>query len=206
VQAVGKIPVDVNALGVDVLSLSAHKLYGPKGVGALYVRRGTRLAPLFGGGHQEGRRRAGTENVAGIVGLGQACVVAAARLGEDIRHCAALRDELESALLAGVENALVHASAAPRLPGTSSMGFCGVEGEALQIALDVRGVAVSTGAACSSSSGKASPVLAALGVPPALARGTIRFSVGRGSSREEIRRTASVVVETVARLRAAARS
>ncbi len=201
VQAVGKVPVDVEALRVDLLSLSSHKLHGPKGVGALYIRRSTRIAPLLLGGHHETRRRAGTENLPAIVGFGKACELARARLDGDGSTIRALRDRLEAGLTARVADAVVNGGATSRLPGTSSIAFPGVEGDALLMALDLNGVAVSTGSACTSESNAPSHVLEAMGLPDVLARGAIRFSLGRDNTEAEVDHVIDVVASLVARLK-----
>ncbi len=201
VQSAGKIPVDVNELGVDLLSLSAHKFYGPKGVGALFVRSGTKLRQfLFGGHHQRGFRP-GTENVPGIVGMGKAAEIAHQLLAGDARRISTLRDRLEHGLLARVPDARVNASGAPRTPNTSNISFAGIEGEALVIALDLRGIAVSTGAACSSGAVEPSHVLTAIGLSASEARSSIRFSLGRGTTEAEIDSVLRAVPEAVAQLR-----
>jgi cysteine desulfurase len=201
VQAVGKIPVDVAALGVDLLSLSSHKIYGPKGAGALYVRRGSRISPLIRGGHHESRRRAGTENLPSIVGFGKACELAKARLEEDAARVSALRNRLQTGLRERLPGAEPFGHLAPRLPGTLSMGFSGVEGDALLMALDLSGVAVSTGSACTSGSSAPSHVLEAMKVPELLAAGAIRFSLGRHNTEEEVDKVLDIVVKVVTRLR-----
>jgi cysteine desulfurase len=201
VQAAGKIPVDVEDLGVDLLSLSSHKIYGPKGMGALFVRRGTRVAPLMLGGHQESRRRAGTENLPAVVGFGKACELARARLAADAERIRALRDRLEAGITARVGGAVVIGREGARLPGTSSIAFPGVEGDALLMALDLKGVAVSTGSACTSDSKSPSHVLSAMGVLDGLARGAIRFSLGRGNIAEEVDRVVDLAADMADRLK-----
>lgn len=201
VQALGKTPVNVNELGVDLLSVSAHKIGGPKGVGALYVRKGTRLAPILRGGHQERDLRAGTENVPGIAGFGAAVEAAAREMGEWPRRLAEMRDRLEGAIMSGVPDAVVNGGTVPRLPQISNVGFAGIEGEALLLALDVQGITVSTGSACRSGAPEGSHVLKAMGVPAATARGSVRFSLGLGNDAAQIERAATVVVETVRKLR-----
>lgn len=202
VQAIGRVPVDVDALGVDLLSLSGHKIYGPKGVGALYIRRGTRIAPLILGGHQERRRRGGTENVAGIVGLGRAAELALQRLGEVAEREARLRDRLEQGLRERVPHIRVNGHPTERLPNTLNVGFRFVEGEALLMNLDLEGVAVSTGSACSSGDLEPSHVLTALGVPVEEAHGTLRFSLGKGNTAEEVDRAIAAVARVVEKVRA----
>lgn len=204
VQAAGRIPIDVNELGVDYLTISAHKFNGPHGVGALYIRRGARVTPVISGGSQEGGRRAGTLNVAGIAGMGVAAELAAAGLGERGTLVAGLRDRLERGILERIPDCLVNgprAEAAARLPGHLNVSFHGVEGEALLMALDLSGIAVSTGSACSSGSLEPSHVLVAMGVDPGLARGAIRFSLGHGNTVDEVDTVLDILSRAVARLR-----
>lgn len=201
VQSVGKIPVDVQALQVDLLSLSGHKLYAPKGAGALFIKSGTRLRPLFYGGHHQRGFRPGTENVAGIVGLGKAAEVARLGLTEDAVRVSGLRDILERGLLARVPGSRASAANAPRTPNTSNIVFPGIEGEALVIALDLKGLACSTGAACSSGAVEPSHVLTAIGLCAADARASIRFSLGRQTTAAEIDAALEMVPAAVAQLR-----
>ena len=201
VQTAGKMALDVTRLGVDLLSISGHKFGAPKGVGALYVRKGTRLRPIFYGGHHERDRRPGTENVAGIVALGRAVELAQAHRGQDASRLAALRDTLENALVAQVSSARVNGARAPRTPNTSNITFPFIEGESLVIALDLKGVACSTGAACSSGAVEPSHVLTAIGLPPDEARASLRFSLGHGNTREEIDYAIGVIPAAVERLR-----
>jgi len=201
VQSAGKIPLNVNALGVDLLAISGHKIYAPKGIGALYIRGGTRLRQLLYGGHHQRGFRPGTENVPGIVGLGKAAEMARQSLAEDAVRVSALRDDLERGLLARVPQARANAAAAPRTPNTSNMTFPGIEGEALIIALDLKGLACSTGAACSSGAVEPSHVLTAIGLPPEEARASIRFSLGRHTAPAEIAFALDVVPAAVAQLR-----
>jgi len=201
VQSVGKIPVDVKALQLDLLSLSGHKLYAPKGVGAIYIKGGTRLRQLLYGGHHQRGFRPGTENVAGIVGLGKAAELARVSLAEDATRISALRDKLEQGLLARVPDARANAAGAPRTPNTSNITFSGIEGEALIIALDLKGLACSTGAACSSGAVEPSHVLTAVGLPAAEARASIRFSLGRHTTAAEIDAALEIVPAAVAQLR-----
>jgi cysteine desulfurase len=202
VQAVGKIPVDVKALGVDLLTLSGHKVYAPKGVGALFVRRNTHLQPLSYGGHHERDRRAGTENVAGIVGLGRAAELARQSLAAESRRLAALRDRLERGILEKVPDTAVNGDPLHRIPNTSNLRFDYVEGEALVIALDLKGVACSTGAACSSGAIEPSHVLTAIGLRPEQARASLRFSLGRQTTAEQVDRLLQILPGVVAHLRA----
>ena len=186
VQALGKVPVDVATLGVSLYSMSAHKLYAPKGVGALYVRKGTKLAPLSFGGHHERDRRPGTENVPGIAGFGAAAELAARELRQQAEPVAALRDRLERAVLDRIPGTGVNGAVAPRTPNTTNIYFDGIDGEALVIALDLRGFAVSTGSACSSGAITPSHVLVALGLSAERARASIRFSLGRSNTAEQV--------------------
>jgi len=201
VQSAGKLPLDVEALGVDLLSLSAHKVRGPKGVGALYVRKGARLRPLLHGGHHERDRRPGTENVPGIVGLGRAAELAAANLPADAARVASLRDTLECEITARVPHARVNCAGAPRTPNTSNITFPFAEGEALVIALDLKGVACSTGAACSAGAVEPSHVLTAIGLPADEARASLRFSLGHDTTGAEIDYALSVIPGAVEHLR-----
>lgn len=201
VQSAGKLPIDVNALQVDLLSISGHKLYGPKGIGALYVRGGTRLAQLLYGGHHQRGFRPGTENVPGIVGLGAAAEVARKSLAADAARISALRDGLEEGLLQRVPDARVNAAGPSRSPNTTNIVFPGIEGEALVIALDLKGVACSTGAACSSGAIEPSHVLTAIGLPPEDARASLRFSLGRHTTAEEVDLALQIVPAAVAQLR-----
>ncbi|MGD0226659.1 MAG: cysteine desulfurase NifS [Terriglobia bacterium] len=202
VQSIGKIPVDVEKLGVDLLALSAHKLNGPKGVGALYVRKGTILRPLLHGGHHERDRRPGTENVAGVVGLGAAAEIARARLAEEHDRVAALRDRLEAGILASVPYVAVNGDRAHRVPTTTNLTFDYLEGEGFVIAMDLRGVACSTGSACSSGSLEPSHVLSAIGLRPEQARASIRFSLGRFNADEDVDATLRILPAVVEQLRA----
>jgi cysteine desulfurase len=202
VQSAGKIPIDVNALRVDLLSLSGHKLYAPKGVGALYVRSGTRLRQLLYGGHHQRGFRPGTENVAGIVGLGKASELAGNALANDAKRVAALRDKLERSLLDRIPQVRVNGSAAPRTPNTTNVMFRGSEGEALVIALDLKGLACSVGAACSSGAVEPSHVLTAIGLSQEEAKSSLRFSLGRHTTESEIDFALEVIPAAVAHLRA----
>ncbi len=204
VQAAAKIPLDVQQLGCDLLSISGHKIGAPQGSGALYVRRGVRLQPLLYGGHHERDRRAGTENVAGIVGLGEAARLAQLELPAEGPHLAALRDRLEQGMLAAVPETRVSGAGAPRVPNTTNIRFHGVEGEALVIALDLQGFCVSTGAACSSGAIEPSHVLTAMGMSFSDARSCLRFSLGKSSSEAEVDALLQVAPEAVTRLRALA--
>ncbi len=201
VQAAGKIPLDAKALGVDLLSISGHKIYAPKGVGALFVRRNTLLKPLSYGGHHERDRRAGTENVAGIVGLGRAAEIARQSLAAESARLGALRDRLERGILAHVDEAGVNGDPLRRVPNTTNIHFDHVEGEALVISLDLKGIACSTGAACSSGAIEPSHVLTAIGLRSDQARASLRFSLGRHNTAEQVDRVIEVLPEVVARLR-----
>ncbi|MFN2597240.1 MAG: cysteine desulfurase family protein [Pyrinomonadaceae bacterium] len=201
VQAAGRMTVDAQALGCDLLSLSAHKLNAPKGVGALYVRRSTRLSPQSIGGHQERGRRAGTEAVPSIVAFGRAAQLAREELGERVAHTRSLRDYFESGVEARVSGVVFNGDRARRLPHLSNVSFRFVEGEGLLINLDMQGVAVSTGSACSSGSLEPSPVIRALGRDDELARGSIRFSLGKDTTREEIDYVLEVLPRAVENLR-----
>lgn len=200
VQAYGRLPIDVSRDPVDLLSLSAHKLHGPKGAGALWVRSGTRVSAAITGGHQERGRRGGTENVAAVAGFGVAATLASQRLEEDAACIRALRDRLEQALLP-IEGTRIVGRTQPRLPNTVTALFADVEGEALLMGLDLEGVCVSSGSACTSGSLEPSHVLRAMGVEERWARGAVRFSLGRGNTAEEIDRTAALVAQLVPRLR-----
>ncbi len=202
VQAAGKVPVDVKTIGCDLLSISGHKIHAPQGVGALYVRKGTLLQPMLYGGRHERARRAGTENVAGIVALGKAAELAKSGLmNGEIERVRQLRDRIEQAVMSSVEAVGVNSGGAPRVPNTSSIYFDYIEGEALVIALDLKGVAVSTGAACSSGAIEPSHVLTAMGLSPDRARASLRFSVGKQNTSEDVDLLLSILPETVARLR-----
>ncbi len=202
VQSTGKIAVDVEKLGVDLLSISAHKLHGPQGVGALYLRKGTILRPLLYGGHHERDRRPGTENVAGIVGLGKAAEIARARRQQEAARLSALRDRLEENILETIPLVAVNGDRARRLPTTTNLSFDYIEGEGFVIAMDLRGVACSTGAACSSGSLEPSHVLSAIGLSPQQARSCIRFSLGCLNTDADIDYTLEVLPAVVEQLRA----
>ena len=201
VQSAGKIPVDARTLGVDLLSVSAHKLYGPKGVGALWIRRGLRLLPILTGGKHERSRRAGTENVAGIAGFGTASALAASKMDAEAPRMAALRDRLERGVLDAVTGTAVNGDASSRVPNTTNISFDRVEAESLLIALDLEGVAVSTGSACSSGTLEPSHVLKAMGFPAHRTQNSIRFSLGAGNTEAEIDRVIGVLPRIVEKLR-----
>lgn len=201
VQSAGKIPVDVNEMKADFLALSAHKIYGPKGVGALYVRENTPLEPLFFGGTSERDKRPGTENVAGIVGFGKAAELARANLADETTRIRELRDTLEQGIIASVPDARVNGAAARRTPNTANITFANGDGESLVIALDLQGVQVSTGAACSSGATLPSHVLRAIGLPREEAKCTLRFSLGRFTTDEDVRCALNAIPAAVERLR-----
>jgi cysteine desulfurase len=202
VQAAAKIPLNVNRIGCDLLSISGHKMHAPQGTGALYVRKATKLEPMLFGGSHERSRRAGTENVPGIVGLGKAAELARRALenGED-RELSSLRNRLQDSILKAVESAGVNGAGAPRVPNTTNIYFDYIEGEALVIALDLKGLSVSTGAACSSGAIEPSHVLTAMGLPADRARASIRFSLGRQNNAEDIGLALDLVPAAVERLR-----
>jgi cysteine desulfurase len=200
-QAVGRVGVDVNDLGVDLMSMSAHKLHGPKGVGALYVRRGTRLSPILVGGAQERSRRAGTENVAGIVGFGRAAALALKGLKPRAMKVAALRDRLEQGLFRRVEGVRLNGHRLARAPGTLNVSFANADGEAILIGLDLEGVAASSGAACASGVARPSHVLLAMGRTSVEARSSVRFSFHVGNTDEDVDRLLDLIPAIVERVR-----
>ena len=201
VQAVGKVPIDFRGCGIGLLALSGHKIHAPKGIGALVIRKGVKLAPLIHGGPQERNRRGGTENVAGIVGLGKACELAMAGMTEASRRVAVLRDRLEADILAAVPDAVVNGERNRRLPTTSNISFPGLDADSLLLNLDLQGIAASSGSACSSGVMKESPVLAAMGLEREHVRGAIRFSLGRETVVEDIDYLLEVLPKIVERLR-----
>ena len=201
VQSTGKIPVDVRALGVDLLSLSAHKFNGPKGAGALWIKRGTRMQPILTGGRHERSRRAGTENVPALIGLGVAARLAAAKMSAEAARVGALRDRLEERILRDVGGTVVNGTRSSRVPNTTNISFDRVEAESLLIALDLEGVAVSTGSACSSGTLEPSHVLRAMGFSAHRAQNSLRFSLGMFSTEEEVDRVASLLPSIVEKLR-----
>ncbi|EHO84681.1 cysteine desulfurase NifS [Eubacterium infirmum F0142] len=201
VQALGNVPIDVKDLGVDFLSMSAHKIYGPKGVGGLYIRRGAKLGTLIFGGGQESGKRAGTENVAGIVGFGKAAELAMNGLDEHIKHSTEIRNYLADKLTSEISDIIINGSMENRHPGNLNVTFKYIEGESILIQLDACGICISTGSACSSKSLKPSHVLSALGVPDELIHGTIRFSVGDFTTKEDIDYTVECTKKVVAWLR-----
>jgi cysteine desulfurase len=202
VQAAGKVGIEVDRIGCDLLTISAHKLHGPQGVGALYVRRGTRLRPMLLGGRHERGRRAGTENLAGIVGFGKAAELATEWLADGgAARMRELRDRLEQGICSAVEGTRVNAAAAARVPNTSNLLFEGIEGEGFVIAMDLKGISVSTGAACSSGATEPSHVLTAMGLSAEEARASIRFSLGKQNTADEVESVLAQVPEVVAKLR-----
>jgi len=202
VQTAGHIPLDVDELGVDLLSISAHKLYGPKGVGALYIRKGTRLISLMHGGEQEHRRRAGTENVPAIVGFSRAVELAQQEMGKEAERLTYLRDKLIRGLLERIDHVRLNGHPTKRLPNNVNVSVDLVEGKSMLLNLDLEGICVSTGSACSSSSLEPSHVLLALGLPPEQAHGSLRFTLGRENTEEDIERVLEILPRIVAKLRA----
>jgi cysteine desulfurase len=201
VQSVAKIPINVRELGVDLLSLSAHKFNGPKGAGALWIKRGTRIVPILTGGKHERTRRAGTENVPAIAGMGVAAERGRAKLGTEAAGVAALRDRLEREILSRIPGTVVNGAREPRVPNTTNISFDRIEAESLLIALDLEGIAVSTGAACSSGTLEPSHVLRAMGLPTHRAQNSIRFSLGAGNTDAEIDYLLEKLPKTVEKLR-----
>jgi cysteine desulfurase len=201
VQTAGKIPIDVNALAVDLLAISGHKFNGPKGAGALWIRRGTRLAAILTGGRHERSRRAGTENVPGLAGLGAAAVAARVKLATEPARLASLRDRLEAGILSSVAGTAVNGAREPRVANTTNVSFDGVEAESLLIALDLAGVAVSTGSACSSGTLEPSHVLRAMGFPPHRTQNSIRFSLGQDNTEAEVDHVIAILPGIVEKLR-----
>jgi cysteine desulfurase len=202
VQSAGKVPLDVESLGVNLLSISAHKIYGPKGVGALYVRAGTSIEPQFRGGHHERDRRPGTENVPGIVGFGKAAELAEINREANDAGIEILRDRLEEALTSVLSAVRVNGNRSRRVANTTNLAFAGAGGEALLIALDLQGISCSTGAACSSGAVEPSHVLLAMGLSSDEARSSLRFSLGLGTTSDEIDCAIAIIPPTVERLRA----
>jgi cysteine desulfurase len=201
VQSAGKIPVSARALGVDLLAVSAHKFYGPKGVGALWAKRGVRLSPFLAGGKQERNRRAGTENVPGVIGMGVAAARAAQKMTAEATRLSALRDRLENGILAAVPSTDVNGARDARVPNTTNISFERIEAESLLIALDLEGVAVSTGSACSSGTLEPSHVLKAMGLSSHRAQNSIRFSLGASNTEEQIDHVISILPRVVTKLR-----
>ncbi len=201
VQAVGKIPVDVEELGVDLLSMSAHKFYGPKGVGALYMRKGVKLAPLIHGGSQEKNRRAGTENVAGIIGMGKAAEIAIEEMQDEERRIKPLRDKLEEGIFSRIPEIIVNGHPENRLYNTLNVCIKFIEGESMLALLDAKGISTSSGSACTSSSLEPSHVLLAIGIPHEIAHGSLRFSLGKYNTEEDIDTVLEVLPDIVKKLR-----
>ncbi len=201
VQAVGKIPVDVEELGIDLLSFSGHKFYGPKGVGALYRRSGVRIAPLQHGGHHERRLRAGTENVAGIVGLAEALEITCADMESEARRLSTMRDKLQDSIRERIADVRVNGSEVPRLPHLLNVSIKGIEGESMLLLLDAKGIALSTGSACTSGTLEPSHVLTAIGVPAEKAHGSLRFSLGYINKKDEVDYVIDSLCEVVQKLR-----
>jgi cysteine desulfurase len=201
VQIVGKVPLDLSKSRINLLSFSGHKLHAPKGVGVLYVKKGTRMAPFLLGGHQEGGRRAGTENVAGIVGLGKACELAATHMDDENRRVRALRDKLEAEILKSCPDSRVNGDTEHRLPNTTNISFEYIEGEAILLLLDRFGICASSGSACTSGSLEPSHVLRAMGVPFTAAHGSIRYSLSRYNTAEEVDFTIKKMPEIIEKLR-----
>jgi len=202
VQTTGHLPVDVSGMGIDLLSASAHKLYGPKGVGMLYVREGTRIAPLLHGGEQENERRAGTENVPGIAGFGKAAEIALASMCEEAGRLTKYRDRLIDSVMGKVADVYLNGHRTSRLPNNANFSFDFIEGESILMYLDAEGICASTGSACSSSNSEPSHVLTALGIPVERARGSVRFSLGKGTSAEDIDKVVEALPRIVEKLRA----
>jgi len=202
VQAVGRIPVNVDELGVDLLSMSAHKLYGPKGVGALYIRKGVRMEPITHGGGQERTRRSGTQNVAGIVGLSRAAELAGQEMAAEAERLTPLRDRLIQGILDGIDHSYLNGHPVERLPNNANLSFDFVEGESMCLNLDLKGICVSTGSACSSSNLEPSHVLLAMGVPSQLAHGSLRFTLGKWTEPADIDRVLEALPPIVVKLRA----
>ena len=201
VQTFGKVPIDVEASGIDLLSFSGHKIYGPKGVAGLYIRKGTKMVSIQHGGEHERRRRAGTENVAGIVGLGKAVEIRAREMGEEATRLTALRDRLWQGVRDGVDEVRLNGHATQRLPGTCNMCFRNVESESIVLGLDLKGIGVSAGSACTSGNVEPSYVLVAMGIPLDWAMGSVRSSLGHATSTEDIDYVIEAIVPLVAKLR-----
>lgn len=201
VQALGNVPIDVKELGIDLMSLSSHKIYGPKGSGALYIRRGVQISNYLHGGAQESKRRAGTENLTGIVGFGKAAELAKEHFEEHVAHCSSLRNHLVERVLAEIPNTFVNGTMEHRHPGNANITFEYIEGEAILLLLNQAGISVSTGSACSSASLEPSHVLSALGVPVEMIHGTVRFTIGDMTTLEDVDYTVDTLKQVVGRLR-----
>lgn len=202
VQSIGKIPVDVQKLNVDMLSMSAHKIYGPKGVGAIYIRKGTRITSWSHGGHHERSRRAGTENIPGIVGLAKAVEIACRDMEEQSNHLKNLSETFYRKLTQTIPDVILNGHLEKRIPNTLNLSFKAVEGESIILSLDLKGVAVASGSACTSGTLEPSHVLSAMGISPEIAQGAIRFSFGRENTREDVKYVVEILPEIVTRLRA----
>ncbi|MFA6146122.1 MAG: cysteine desulfurase family protein [Patescibacteria group bacterium] len=201
VQTAGHLPINVNELGVDLLSMSAHKLYGPKGVGALYIKKGVKIKPFMHGGEQENNLRASTENVPSIVGFGKAAELAKENLEKEIKYLTGLRDDLINQLLSKIKNSRLNGHSVKRLPNNVNVSIEGIEGEAMLVSLDLKGIACSTGSACSSNILKPSHVMMALGLEPEIAHGSLRFTLGRFTRKSEIDLTVKILLPIIERLR-----
>ncbi|MEO6119368.1 MAG: aminotransferase class V-fold PLP-dependent enzyme, partial [Terriglobales bacterium] len=202
VQAAGKVKIDVNKIGCDLLSISGHKMHAPQGTGALYIKSGVPIKPLLIGGTHERHRRAGTENLPGIVGLGKAAEIVTRGFADgSVENIAAMRDRLQAGILKSVDECGVNGLGATRVPNSLNVHFDHIEGEALIIALDLKGLAISSGAACSSGSIEPSPVLLAMGMPHAQARSSVRISLGKHNTEADVDYALSIIPETVAKLR-----
>ncbi len=201
VQAAGKVPIDVKKLNVDLLAISGHKFYAPKGIGSLYIRRGVKLRPLIHGGHQEKNRRAGTENVIGIVALGKACEIALRDMEKESQRILGLRRRLEEGILKTIKDVTINGHPESRIPNTTNISFHYIEGESLILNLDLEGIAASTGSACTSGTLEPSHVLMAMGIDPVVAQGSVRFSLGKWNTEEDIDRVLEILPGIVERLR-----
>jgi cysteine desulfurase len=202
VQSIGKIPVDVKKLGVDMLSLTGHKIYGPKGAGALFVRQGIKISPLFYGGSHEKKRRPGTENVAGIVGLAKSLEIAGKKMADDSGRLGSLADYFIDAVVSHIPHTSVNSPRNNRIPQTVNLSFAGAEGESIVLSLDMEGIAVSSGSACTSGATEPSHVLVAMGIDRIVAQSAVRFSLGRSTTREQIDQVLKVLPPIIERLRA----
>jgi len=201
VQAAGKLPIDMKELKADLVTISGHKLYGPKGVGALFVRRGVKLTPLIHGGHHERNRRGGTENVAGLVGLGKAAEIAVRDMADEVAHLTTLRDRIETGLTEKIPHVYLNGHPDKRLPNTVNLSFEFVEGESLLLSLDMMGIAASSGSACTSGSLEPSHVMLAMGLTHELSHGSVRFSLGRSNTAEDVEKLIEVMPPIVDRMR-----
>jgi cysteine desulfurase len=202
VQSIGKVPVDVRKLGVDLLSLTGHKIYGPKGAGALFIRQGVKITPLFYGGSHEKKRRPGTENIPGIVGLAKTLEIAGKKMEDDARRLGSLADYFISAVTAAIPHTHLNSPRQNRIPQTINLAFAGAEGESIVLSLDMEGIAVSSGSACTSGATEPSHVLVAMGIDRIVAQGAVRFSLGRSTTKDQIDRVLQALPPIIARLRA----